>query len=57
MSWRRKRGGTEKESLEAAQAEAARRDESRNAGGAALSEVRGLEASAPGLPDVRDVSG
>ena len=56
MSWRRKRGGTEKENLEAAQAEAARRDESRDAGGAALSEVRGLEAPAPSLPDVRHVS-
>src|SRR5690606_22336155 len=48
-------GGTEEEGLEAAEAEASRRDEGRDALRAELPEVRRPEAAAPGVPDVRDV--
>jgi hypothetical protein len=49
------RGGTEKENLEAAQTEAAWRDEGGDAGGAAVSEVWRLEAPPSGVPVVRYV--
>jgi hypothetical protein len=54
---RRTYGGTEEKGIEAAAAEAARRDEGGGADGEPLPEVRRSEDAAPGVPDVRHVRG